>query len=316
MWPTEQSRETPHLHGRTGVTRAPLGATLRVLHPAPNVMAFYDGRIAGVRAWSDAPNWLDDGAFALGACSYAVVDGTDALVYDTHMSIAHAMLIRQSLEGAGVRTIRVVLSHWHDDHVAGNAAFADCPIMANVLTAQILREKKEEIEHGSPPIMPLIFPTETFETNLDLHVGKVRVELRRFDIHSRDGTVLILPDAGLLLAGDTLEDPITYVSEPDRLEQHLIDLDRLSLEAFDRILPNHGAPSMIEAGGYDRGLIEATRRYVEKLLRCKTEPDLARQDLQSFIADDLTDGHVKYFPAYEAVHRANVDHVLARERES
>ncbi|MCW6512110.1 MBL fold metallo-hydrolase [Lichenifustis flavocetrariae] len=295
------------------MTQAPLGATMRVLHPARNVMAFYDGRIAGVRAWSEAPNWLVDGAFVLGTCSYAVLDGTDALVYDTHMSIAHATLIRQSLQQAGVRTIRVVLSHWHADHVAGNAAFTDCPIIANGLTAQILDEKKAELESGTPPILPLIGPTETFDTSLDLHVGEVRVALRRFDIHSRDGTVLVLPDAGILLAGDTLEDPITYVTERDRLEHHLVDLDRLSREAFDRILPNHGALSVIESGGYDRGLLDATRRYVEKLLRCKTQPDLARQDLRSFIAEDLAAGRVHYFLAYEAVHRANVDRVLARE---
>ena len=41
-----------------------LGSTMRVLRPAPNVLAFYDGRIAGVRAHSEAPNWLDDGAYS------------------------------------------------------------------------------------------------------------------------------------------------------------------------------------------------------------------------------------------------------------
>ena len=291
-----------------------LGSTLRVLRPAPNVLAFYDGRIAGVRAWSEAPNWLDDGAFALGACSYAVVDGAEALVYDAHISTDHAALIRRTLEREGVRSMRLVLSHWHADHVAGNAVFDDGEIVANVLTADLMVENRAALEHGSPPIRPLVGPTRTFDDRLDLRVGNVDVELHRFDIHSRDGTVLLMPGAGLLLAGDTLEDPVTYVAEAERLEEHLVDLDRLDRMPFSRILPNHGAPEAIGEGGYDRGLLEATRRYVEALLRCRHDPALAARGLRAFIRDDLQAGRVRYFEAYETVHRDNVARVLGRSR--
>ena len=65
----------------------PMASTLRVLRPAPNVIAFYDGRIDGKRAHAAGPNWLDDGAFALGVASYAILDGSEALVYDTHISL-------------------------------------------------------------------------------------------------------------------------------------------------------------------------------------------------------------------------------------
>ncbi len=291
-----------------------LGSTMRVLRPAPHVLAFYDGRIDGVRAWSEAHNWLDDGAYALGACSYAIVDGTEALVYDAHISTDHAALIRGTLEPEGVRSIRLVLSHWHADHVAGNAAFEDCGIIANALTAELLAEHRGALEGGSPPIRPLIGPTQTFADRLDLRVGGVPVELHRFDIHSRDGTVLLLPDSGLLLAGDTLEDPVTYVAEPDRLGHHLTDLDRLARLTFEHILPNHGASTVIEGGGHGRGLLDATRHYVEKLLRCGDDPDLARQDLKTFIHEDLAAGRVQYFGAYEKVHRDNVARVLASTR--
>ena len=32
---------------------------------------------------------------------------------------------------------------------------------------------------------------------------------------------------GILLAGDTVEDTVTYVSEPDRLEAHIGELERM-----------------------------------------------------------------------------------------
>jgi len=292
------------------MTRPSLGSTMRLVRPAPNVLGFYDGRVDGVRIWSDEPNWLDDGAYTLGICTYAIVDGSQALVYDTHISLPHARFIRWTLEEMGVTSIRVVLSHWHDDHIAGNEVFQDCEIIANRLTASALERGRAEIEGGNPPIRPLVLPNSIFENNLHLTVGAIPVELRQVEIHSHDGTVLLMPDAGLLLAGDTLEDSITYVSEPERLAEHLVELERMAGWQFDRILPNHGSFEAIEAGGYDKSFITATRAYVNKLLACRHEPDLAKQDLKTFGADMFATTAVEYFEPYEAVHRQNVEAVL------
>ncbi len=83
---------------------------MRILRPAPHIWAFYDGRVAGYR-FAHGPNWVDDGALSLGIASYAIVDGAEALIYDTHCSNDHARLIRDALEAAGVRRFAVVLSH-------------------------------------------------------------------------------------------------------------------------------------------------------------------------------------------------------------
>ncbi len=193
-------------------------ATLRLLQPYPHVLAFYDGRIDGKRLIGDAPNWLDDGAYSLGVATYAIFDGDAAIVYDTHVSLAHARAIRAALTERGVRDIRVVLSHWHLDHVAGNAAFADCEIIAHRWTREALIANRQAIESGScdglPAITPLVLPTTVYDDTLSIALGGIDVELHHFDIHSRDATVLRLPADGLLLAGDTLEDTVTYVSEP------------------------------------------------------------------------------------------------------
>lgn len=287
------------------MTIAPMGSTLRILRPAPHVLAFYDGRVPGVRAYAETPNWLDDGAYALGICSFAVVDGTEALIYDTHISLEHARIIRRTLEDAGVRHMRVVLSHWHDDHVAGNAVFADCEIIANRLTAEILAAHRPQMESATPPICPLVLPNRLFEGTLALTVGAVPVELRQMDIHSRDGTVALLP-GGVLLAGDTLEDPITYVDEPDRLSRHLEGLAEMARWPLARILPNHGAEAVIAAGGYGPALIGATRIYVEALLAAQADPARAEPDLRTLLAPQFAAGTLRYFPPYEAVHHGNL----------
>src|SRR4051794_3061333 len=155
-----------------------LGSTMCILHPAPGVLAFYDGRVGGVRAWSAEPNWLDDGAYVLGVCTYAIVSGAEALVYDTHISPAHARIIRKTLERQGFTCIRVVLSHWHRDHIAGNEVFTDCEIIAHALTLKAMEDNRALIETGDPPITPLIMPTRTYEGSLRLEVGTIPVELR------------------------------------------------------------------------------------------------------------------------------------------
>ena len=103
---------------------------LRVLQPADGIRAYYDGRIEGYR-FADGSNWVDDGALSLGIASYAIVDGDEALIYDTHVSVEHARFIRATLEDEGVRRFVVLLSHCHLDHVAGTAAFADCEVIAD-----------------------------------------------------------------------------------------------------------------------------------------------------------------------------------------
>ena len=280
--------------------------TMRILQPSPGLFAYYDGRIAGKRLHSDAPNWLDDGAYELGTASYAIVDGAEALVYDTHITLAHARFIRDHLEGLGVSVIRVALSHWHLDHVAGNEVFADCEILALGLTAEMLSRNRDAIAARDPPVAPLVMPTRTFADRLDLMVGSRRVELHHFAIHSADGAVLWLPDDQILLAGDTLEDTVTYMSEAEHAATHIRDLVRLGTWPIRRILPNHGDPDRIAAGGYDARLIEANRRYLERLTDPAGLAQAEAEDLKTFVAADTASGAILYCPAYETVHRRNL----------
>lgn len=281
---------------------------MRVLEPAPGLLAFYEGR-DGLR-YLPQENWVDDGALSLGIASYALVAGDRALVYDTHVAPDRARAIRAELTARGARHFTVVLSHWHLDHVAGTEAFADCEIIANPRTAAHLAAHKDQIEAGtfdSPPaINPLILPTRLFEDRLVLDGFGEAVELLTFDIHSDDATVLWLPDRGLLLAGDTVEDTITYVGEPEHLARHLADLQRLAALNPRHILPNHGAPEVIAAGGYPSGLIAATADYTRALIDSR-----ARLPLPDLLAAHIAAGHLHYFQPYEAIHTQNVARVGA-----
>jgi cyclase len=290
-----------------------LTAHVRVLQPHPGLFAFYDGRIEGQR-FAEGANWVDDGALSLGIASYALVSGDEGLVYDTHVSLPHARLIRRTLEEAGVRRITVVLSHCHLDHVAGTAAFADCEIIANRRTFQHLTRDQVAIEAGTlggmPTIAPLILPTRVFEDVLDLQIGRRSVRLIQANIHSDDATVLWLADSRILLAGDTVEDTVTYVGDSLSFGVHLSDIERLSMLLPQHVLPNHGAPEVIAAGGYAATLLPATAAYIRWLMRLRAEPALADTPLDQVIALQLADGSLRWFAPYAAIHRQNVARTL------
>ena len=288
---------------------------MHVLRSGDNLLGFYEGRTPGIGD-DPAGGWVEDGALSLGICSYALLDGAEAIVYDTHVSVDRAQTIRETLAQLGARRIRVVLSHWHLDHVAGTEAFADCEIIANRATADLLAGHRAAIEagehEGPPAIAPLVLPTTTFDDRLALDLPNLRVELVQLAIHSSDATVIRVPDLDLLLAGDTLEDTVTYVSEADQLELHLDELERLRRLGGGRILPNHGSRGAIERGGYAPALIDATERYLRDLLATAGRSPEEHQSLQAFVADQLAAGWIEYFEPYERVHRSNLEAVAAR----
>lgn len=281
---------------------------IRVLEPAPDLLAFYEGR-DGAR-FLPGPNWVDDGALSLGIATYALLAGDHALVYDTHVAPDRGRFIRAHLESRGIRRFTVVLSHWHLDHVAGSEAFAGCEIIANTRTAAHLAAHRAAIEdasfHGPPAIAPLILPGRVFDGRLTLDLGGQRAELLTFDIHSDDATVIWLPDRGLLLAGDTVEDCVTWVGEPGRLGHHQPELARLAALGARRILPCHGDPGRIASGGYGPGLIAATQDYVQALAA-----GAAGRPLAEVIAGPLARGDLVWFPPYEEVHAANLARLRA-----
>jgi cyclase len=289
---------------------------MHVLRITEHLLGFYDGRTETTGDPSES--WVDDGALALGTCSYAIVDGADAIVYDTHVSLEHARRIRDTVERLGASRIRVVLSHWHLDHIAGNEVFADCEIIATRATGELLAEHRSAIESGTyegpPPIAPLVLPGTLLDERTRLDTDHLRVELVPFDIHSRDALVIHLPDSGLLLAGDTVEDTVTYVSEADGLERHIDELERMRRLGATAILPNHGSREAIEGGGYRESLIDATRQYVRDLLQRVGEPLEEQRDLRAFIAEQLAAGSLEWFEPYQRVHESNLAEVAGRTR--
>ena len=146
------------------------------------------------RATLDGADWVEYD-LVLGIASYAILDGDAAIVYDTHTSPDRGEFVRVELERRGVSDLKVVLSHWHLDHIAGAGAFAECEVIATERTAEHLAANRAAIEDGSmlgpPAINPVVMPTRTFTDSLALRVGSRDAELIHVNVHSNDAAVIV-----------------------------------------------------------------------------------------------------------------------------
>jgi cyclase len=284
-------------------------STIQVKALNDHLIYFFDGRRAGER-YAKEWNWFDDSAMKLGIGTYVIYQGKEAVVYDTFTSVAQAKFVRDYMEKIGVSKFSVVHSHWHLDHVAGDSVYSDSDVISSEATRDSLRKQKTEIEAGKtwgpPGIKPLRIPNVTFAGKKSLNVGTLIVELRQVNIHSVDQTVILLPKDKILLAGDTVEDSLTYMVEVEGLQAHVDNLRKMRGWDFEKIYPNHGDPAVIMKKGYSKTLIDATINYVSLMLKNSHDPGFLKSKMEDYISDSVTKGWVHSFEPYREVHTQNL----------
>ncbi|KAK1962973.1 beta-lactamase [Colletotrichum sublineola] len=209
----------------------------------------------------------------------------------------------------------VVISHFHNDHIAGTDVFAKggATIMGNDKTALTVEGNAQSLAADDPPIQA-VPPTDLYTGTRAMQVGSLSVELHNFQIHTPDGTVLWIPSKQLLFAGDTVEDTATFISDANSLTTHQKELQRMMTFPISKILPAHGEPNRIATGGYNATFINATLRYIQAMTEDVPQPAAWTQPLSQVVAVDVASGDLIYFGQYEEVHKSNVD-AIQRTRE-
>ncbi|KAK1977879.1 beta-lactamase [Colletotrichum cereale] len=204
----------------------------------------------------------------------------------------------------------VVISHFHNDHIAGTDVFAKggATIVGNNRTARTVERNAESLAADDPPIQA-VPPTELYTGTKAMQVGNLGVELHNFQIHTSDGTVMWIPSKQLLFAGDTLEDTATFIADAKSLSTHRKELQRMATFPISRIFPAHGEPNRIATGGYNTTFINATLRYIDAMTEDVPQPAAWTQPLSQVVAPDVASGDLIYFSQYEEVHKSNAESI-------
>ncbi|MEV4114301.1 MBL fold metallo-hydrolase [Nonomuraea sp. NPDC049695] len=182
-----------------------------------------------------------------------VVGDGHCLVLDTRASHREAADLIEAVRRITGSPWTVVNSHSHFDHFFGNALFGPAEIWGHVRCAEEIEqygvqqrtmmieakpERREEFEE-----VAIVPPDHTFTAAASLDIGGRIVHLRHFGLgHSSNDIVVHVPDAGVVFAGDLVEEG----APPAFSDSYPLDWPATMAAMLDElpeqvIVPGHGA---------------------------------------------------------------------------
>ena len=185
--------------------------------------------------------------------------------------VGSAAETREWAEGqAGARIELVVNTHWHSDHVGGNAALqaAGAAIAAGKPDAEAVRRRDPGCcvaEYLDQPVAPYTVDHALDDAEI-LTLGQTQWQVVRTPGHTPGHLCLWQPDERLLVAGDALSDydvgwVCTALDGPEAAATAVASLERLTDLRPRVILPAHGPLSADPAAA-----LAAAHRRAQRLV--------------------------------------------------
>ncbi|MEA3409984.1 MAG: MBL fold metallo-hydrolase [Pseudomonadota bacterium] len=253
----------------------------------------------------------------------AVVTGMGVVVVDALGTPSLAALFLEKLQAVTDQpVIKVVVTHYHADHIYGLQVFKDlgATIFApagsmDYLESPVAAERLEERRFSLDPWVNddtrLIPPDEIVDSNVSFTLGDVEFDISYLGKAHSDGdlSVLVRPD-NVLISGDIIFEgrvPFTGSADTGHWLELLDKLDRTDLAA---LVPGHGA-----AAKDPDTAVALTREYLRQVR--SVMKDAVEEMVPFDEAYDSADWSAfEGLPAFDAAHRRNAYGVyLSMEQE-
>ena len=214
--------------------------------------------------------WIEiaDGVFArryveLDQTLGLVVGESRCLVVDSGADETHGAEFARAVREVTDLPWTVVITHAHFDHFFGTAAFLPCPVWAHERCRDALAHGAEAHrqdwvahyrEEGKAELAKrldaatLVMPTELLTEQVVLDLGQRQVQLIHPGLGHTDHDVIVhVPDAGVVFAGDLVEEWKPPQVGPDSVPARWPStLDTLLALEPRVVVPGHGEP--VDAG--------------------------------------------------------------------
>ena len=298
-----------------------------VLHKVPDAPVYY---VIGHSGVPDAENegHTSNAGFVVTHAGVVVFDalGTPALGY---------RLLQRIREVTDRPVERIVISHYHADHIYGLQAFkehaGDPPVWAQRLALgyvggtaasqgedaqRRLAQRREALFPWVDENTYIVPPDQTFDKEATFAVGGVTFELKHLGpAHAPGDSIMLVKDYGVLFSGDVIyKGRVPFLDSPETdIDRWLQGLDTLyKLQPQPRfVIPGHGKPSedLRESVALTRDYIN----YIRNAMR-KAAADFVPFD-EAYKATDWS--AYEDMPAFSASNRGNAYRIyLEMEAES
>ena len=139
----------------------------------------------------------------------------------------------------------IINTHYHADHVLGNAAFPGATVIGHRLARELMGTRARAAlraaseENRSLQDVELVLPGIVMESGtMSLRVGKRTLEILALPGHSPDGLGVLVSEDRVLFSGDAMM-PIPYFVDGD-VEELLASLKRIPRLKLENLVQGHG----------------------------------------------------------------------------
>jgi glyoxylase-like metal-dependent hydrolase (beta-lactamase superfamily II) len=200
-----------------------------------------------------------------------VIGPEGCVLVDTRASHAQAAELLEELQELGEAPPRAIVNtHWHWDHVWGNAMFPGIPIWGHARCRSHMLEQGEKDRAGVLEWLPaehhdtiravvITPPTRTFTAPTEIDTGGRPLVVHSVGLAHTDADVVVhVPDAGVVFAGDIVEEGAPPSFEDAFPLDWPAALERMLALDWDVAVPGHGDV-------VDRAFVERQRRQIAEL---------------------------------------------------
>jgi len=238
--------------------------------------------------------------------STVVADEDRVLLIDCQASREDAEELRRFIEGELKKQVRLILcTHYMSDHMAALKLFPTAPIIAQesyMLTFESQRSLTDETRAC------FVGPNIEFSDKLVLKWGRYTMDVFHNPSHTLSTLGIDIPDADLLLVGDTFFGSIVFVSSAGEPENFVTALTRLQSKGRSRVIPGH--IGMYDAKAFEHALfyLKSLQRHVEEARRSSHGKDsILEIPIESCLAPNVeTSDFEKEF------HQINLELIIKR----
>lgn len=228
---------------------------------------------------------------------YVIHSGKKAILIDTAFE-ENAKMVKEDLKNQGIIADRVIISHFHDDHIMGNKVFAECEFFIHPVYSQQV-QYRDIVRKTFKDCSKLTF----VENGMNIKLEEIDIDIYFAPGHHISGLTIVI-DKKIVFANDLIiysndgKMVIPYIDSGSTIDEHIGSLEFIKTLNPEILISGHG--TVIDKEKINNN-IDQRVYYLSQLNKIGSDAD---------IKDCLLDEIINY--SHVGFHFSNLQKVFKR----